>query len=489
MAVQAPTKRKCQVNIKNFARKSRDLFPQVSTGDFQSSYLSLLMKKEEPEGGSSNQRVETGEKYHPFNMRSTIAFKNHNVHHSTCIEAKVQAIVGLGHENDKVKEELGPLTSVCWSSVLQALAEDFCQIANSYLEVVWNRSRTEILGLHFLPGNSVTVVIENSLYEKHYKQTTESGDRRFAAWGDGLDFYYGETDRAGGLVRAGEAATSNSKLSDARDLRNTYRYQGGNASDDRSFSELIHIMDASSLSRYYGYPSWLSAVASIELVQALMQHQFDFHLNRGVPEFMLFLLGAKVGDDEWAEIEASIDRNIGLGNTHKSMAVNLDDPNLTVQLEKLAMERSEDGDYFKSMMETLALNIVSAHRVPPILAGILIPGKLGATNETPNAILAFQALVIGPAQETLEAILDDTLGDTKLNGQLKLKRGDFKFKTIVDEIAEQMKKLKPMDTLNRSREQLPQQAEEERDLDEGIKKQILSEFLVKMVDGIFRDAA
>jgi hypothetical protein len=130
--------------------------------------------------------------------------------------------------------------------------------------------------------------------------------------------------------------------------------------------------------------------------------------------------------------------------------------------------------------------------VPPILAGILIPGKLGATNETPNAILAFQALVIGPAQETLESILDMTLGNSKLNGQLGLKPGDFKFKTIVDEIAEQMEKINPMDTLASSREQLPEQAKEGRDLKEGLKKMMTSEeramdFLMQMVDRILKD--
>lgn len=480
-----------QVRVKTLSRNVHNLFPAetIRKSEDEGGYLAALIKREDPKKleGVSHQRVLLGERQHPFSMRATSAFKNHNVHHSTCIEAKMQALVGLGHVTDKVKKKLGPLTSNGWSNMLQPLAEDFFQVANSYIEVVWNIARTEILGLHFVAGSSVKVVIENSLYEKHYVQHSDEGERRFAAWGDGLDFYFGKERQLRVPFRGEQRAESGAVSEQMRSA-----FAASLVKSDTTFSELIHISDASSQSRFYGYPSWISAVASIELVQALMQHQFDFHMNRGVPEFMLFMLGAKIGDQEWEAIEDSINRNIGVGNSHKSMAVNLDDPDIEVQLEKLAMERTEDGRHFKDMMETLALNIVSAHRVPPILAGILIPGKLGATNETPNAILAFQALVIGPAQETLESIFDNTLGNSKLNGDLDLVPGDFEFKTIVDEIAEQMEKINPMDTLASSREQLPQQAKEGRDLKEGLKKVMTSqeramEFILAMVDRICKD--
>jgi len=460
----------CQVQAKTFRRRAASLFPSLS--DFRKEgdiggMLSVLEKREEPEGGTSTQQVTVGEKQHPFNMRAVAAFKNQNVHHSTCIEAKLQALVGLGHVSDKVEKVLSPLTSISWQAVLQAVAEDFWSVANGYLEVVWDRNRKNILGIHFIAGPEIRVVIENVFYEKHYIHRTGEGERRFAAWGDGLDFYYGGP---GGQGRAVSAPRT--------------QLRAGNS---EKFSELIHIPDMSSMSRFYGYVNWLAAVASIELAQAVMQHQFDFHMNRGVPEFMLFVTGAKLATDQWEVIEGAIDQTIGIGNAHKTLAVNIDDPNVKVQVEKLALEATEDGSYFKDLMEALALNVVSAHRVPPILAGILIPGKLGAANETSNAILAFQALVIGPAQKAFTSVLDNTLGDPVLNGQLGLKPGDFKFKTIVDEIAEQMQKLQPMDTMGRAREQLADQAADGRDLEDGVKKRQAASFIVNLVKSLIED--
>ncbi len=134
------------------------------------------------------------------------------------------------------------------------------------------------------------------------------------------------------------------------------------------------------------------------------------------------------------------------------------------------MEGTTDGGYFKDMMEALALNIVSAHRVPPSLAGILFHGKMGAANEMTNAILAFQTLVISQAQKTITSVLDRTLGDPEKNGGLGLKRGDFKFRTVVDVVAEEMKKLQPADTMGRMKQGLGEAAAEGRDLDQGLKE-------------------
>jgi hypothetical protein len=125
------------------------------------------------------------------------------------------------------------------------------------------------------------------------------------------------------------------------------------------------------------------------------------------------------------------------------------------------------------MTEALATTIVSAHRVPPILAGILIPGKMGAANELPNSIMAFQTLVIGPMQTIWQSILGATLGG-KFNGGLGLKPKDFEFKSIVDAMADGLQKLNPQkgaaDTLGGMRSTLPEAAAEGRNLNDGVKK-------------------
>jgi len=185
----------------------------------------------------------------------------------------------------------------------------------------------------------------------------------------------------------------------------------------------------------------LGGISKIELAQCLTQHEFDFFLNRGVPEFIVWFVGGNVNPDQWTKIEENFKAHIGYGKSFKSSAFQFPDPNLKIQVDKLGIEARQQG-IFSEMSDTLATAIVSAHRVPPLLAGILIPGKLGATNELPNALIAFQVLVIRQAQRAFQRKLALTIG-----AELNLSKDDFEFNTILDEFP-----LETMDTMSRMRD-------------------------------------
>lgn len=445
--VQRPEdRREVTAQVKKLFGRSKPLFPELCGED--ESMLTFITKSVQEEA-SSRQGVSKGAVRRPFNFAGAAKLKQHNEHHSTCIAAKQIATVGLGHEDTSVRDALDPLCRVSWLHTLLQVDEDFENLGNGFLEVVRNE-KGDIAGLHYQPTCDVTMYVEDDNYNFHYRVhsagSSKSIDILFAAFGDLEDFKRRHTNVKQSRV-----------------------------------SELIHFAQPSTYSKWWGVPEWLAATASIELTQALKQHQFDFHMNRGVPEFMLFIMGTKVRKTDWTSIEDSLQAQIGMGNSHKSIAINLTDPNIKVQLEKLAMEGSGDGEYFASMMETLSVNIVSAHRTPPALAGILIPGKMGASNEASNAIMSFQALTIGPRQENFATTLGCTLGNTKFNQGLSLARDSFKFKTIVDEMAEAMKKLKPVDTMGRMKEELADAGTEGRDLEDGVKKGMSERIIARMV--------
>lgn len=401
--------------------------------------LLTTISKAQATGAPSNQGVYLGLVRRPFDFGRTSKLKVHNTHHSTCIEAKKAATVGLGHKSEATKKKLDPLCRVSWLHTLLQVSDDFEQLGNGFIEVVRDDGG-KIVGLHHQPCNAVNIEVENDRYEYHYTVVTEGGQRtevKFAAFGD-LD---------GFKARHPALAAK------------------------RRVSELIHISQPSGISRWWGVPYWLAAIASIELVQSLTQHTFDFFQNRGVPEFMLFVLGTKVRSKDWTAIEEAMQAQIGLGNAHKSLAINLTDPNISVQVEKLAMEGAADGEFFSAMSDVLSVDIVSAHRVPPPIAGILIPGKMGASNESSNAIIAFQALVVAQAQENFETTLRCTLGS---DPSLALPEDAFVFQTIVERVAESMESLNPMDTMGRMKQELPEAKAEGRDLQDGVKKAVWS---------------
>jgi portal protein len=438
--------------------------------------------KAEKDAAPSSVGDEWGEKQPPFDFLAAARFKIHNVHHSACIRAKTKALVGLGHvlaedlepgpdpeftpegvpkskpkrtqkNPSKVSETLDPLCRQSWRHTLEQLAEDYWQVGNAYLEVVRESPGGKITGLHWQPASEVRVVVEDNFGANiHYViRGRIGGDVRMATYGDSIGFM-GRPQMGGSQILA---STDSRVVTPGK------------------VSEMIHIAEPTTLDRWYGVPQWLASSALVELVQALHQHQFDFHVNRGVPEFLMLLLGAKIDKKTWSAITSTFDGYVGLGNQHKASVFNITDPNVKVEMHKMAMEGIQNGTFFRDMSETLSTTIVSAHGVPPSLAGILIPGKMGATNESTNAIMVFQTLEIGPEQDHFESMLGSRLGDPVKNGGLGLERSDFELRTIIEEMAEAMEKLKPADTMARMKPQLPEAAAEGRDLKAGVKKSTL----------------
>lgn len=388
---------------------------------------------------------------HPFDYVAVGQFKNSNPYHSTCLETKVAATTGINFYDYKekalVNESLPELgyrtvkkeTAVAkatrgmsngpFISELNATCQDYWSVGIGYLEVVRQGPGGEIVGLHHLPARRVWKFIEEDGTNYHYEIDAEGhgSNQRFAVFGDSVDFYS--------------------------------RYeQVDNPEDGQTISEVICFRQPSSGSRHYSIPDWISAVQPIELVQCILQHKFDFFQNRGVPEFMLFILGQQVDEDTWNNIEDAVQANMGLGNSHKSIAINLSNPDVKVQVEKLAMENKLE-DEINASSDPLALMVVSAHRVPPLLAGIQVPGKLGATNELPNALMAFQKLVVDEAQAIFHETLGLTLGDDE-DGIPGLSMEDFAFSSILDEFD-----LDKMDTMARMREPV---TSTDRNLEDGL---------------------
>ena len=427
-----PIPEEVQARIACHLSKSISLFGDAEdTGGEQKGMLEKMLASPE---GRSNQQHASGRKEHPFDVEALTRLQVGNAHHSACIHAKVSSTVGLGFIDDDeddddglsvVDKVLNPLCRTTWQETLADVAEDFYQVGWGYLEVV-RRGGDAITGLHHVAPQDVRVYVDEN-YQEHYEVETAgtTGRKYFAPFGQRED------------------------VMKALALRNA---------DD--VSEIIVIRQPSSLSRWYGFPDWLAAVPSIELVQMMIQQKFDFFINRGVPEFMLFIVGQKLPKADWDNIETALRSQTGRGNSHKSLALNITNPDVKVQLEKLNMDAGGTSSW-KEDKDSMALDIVSAHRVPPLLAGIQIPGKLGANNELPNALRAFQLLVVGPNQRVFFQTLGETLGN---DPSIELTSGDFQFKTITDELD-----MDQLDTSSRMRQTETEAAQQGRSLDDGLR--------------------
>lgn len=452
----------------DFSRPHIDLFK--GAGGSSAELLAQLEKGTKKTGaeGASTRTPSAGRRYHPIDYAVAKRLKQFSPHHKTCLLTKAACAIGLGFERtsdkekrmkkqgfqdpkevvsqdamgsvqdpteqSRVAQKLDPMCDISFQDVLSSAILDYYELNDGYIEVVRDEGNPSgaIKGLHYLDAEFVYIVSESNGVDYHYEVDPD-----------------GHTNKTVKFARFG----------DLEDFRARQKIESG-----VRVAEIIHFRRSRSDDRWYGVPDWTSCVPLIELKTKVVQSQFDFFNNRGVPEMMIFLLGATVEEKPWQELQKKLKATIGGGNQHKSFAMNIADPNLTVQVEKLAMEGTTDN-LFAAMADPLALEIVSAHRVPPLLAGIQIPGKLGATNELPNALQAFQKLVIGPDQHIISTILTNTLGNRALNASLGLRYEDFILRTILDEID-----LGSMDTVARMRQPFAQAAAEGRDPKEGLKE-------------------
>lgn len=402
--------------------------------------LGAMIRKGDPgeRGAASEQGTATGRIEPPLNYSVLRAMRNENVHHGACLDAKEDCTVGLGFaKSNQDESEAHPLDELCLETfldgVIRPTSAEFHSFGLGYIECVSRAG--EIAGLHYLPADRVSVWVEDQDGNWHYDIDSDAGasagDRKFCRFGD----------------------------------KERFLKQHPNQKPD-NVSEVIRFRTHSHMSRWYGYAPWLAAVPAIEVVQMLHQWKGDFFINRGVPEFMLFITGQSLGAKDWAAIQTKLKAHVGSGNSHKTMAVNIPGKDVKIQVERLAMEGNNDQE-FSTTKDSLALDIVSAHRVPPLLAGIQIPGKLGASNEMTNALLAFQILYCSSVQRMFQTQLRDTLGS-----RIKGLDGWFKFKSIKDEMFAALAQpgAVALSTVGGMRQGLPDAQAEGRDLQRGLQK-------------------
>jgi hypothetical protein len=378
------------------ARKSQDLWK-----DDASLFHKVISKAATTAADAvdSNQGRTSGLRYHLMDKKTARELRNFNPHHAASLAAKVDSSVSLGHRDQEIHDILDPLCIFNWQDTLDAVAQDLVEGGDGYLEVVRASSQVDapIVALYHVDATEVYVNVEEV--------------------DNGRDFHYvveGE--------HYGSKTTVMSKFGDLLNLRRRFGAprRGRRARNQKTASslagtivnsEIIHFRMPTNRSRYYGYPDYMSAVPSIELVQCMTQDRFDFFFNRGVPEFLMFMIGKNIPTETWDDVKKLMKAQQGGGNGHKSGALHI--PGLpaetAIQVEKLAMDQRGDA-MFKNESEVLAMNIVTAHQIPPILAGVMVPGKMGGNNEGPNALMLFQKQKLGKIQRSVSSTLACTLG-------------------------------------------------------------------------------
>lgn len=387
-----------------------ELVRQTSPQLFQDGSLTQLVKAVDLNVGQGSIDSSYGRQPHPLDYEAIEAIGDANVDHRSCLLAKVNSTTGLGHKNVDLYDVLDPLCNFTWQKVLDSACYDYWEKGVGLIEVVRNGPGGEITGLHHLPV-------------KH----------TYVYWEGNNQWHY-EVDSPATVSRTGVTFKPTKKLARFGDLEALKARAAANDLDDTVIvdSEVILIPAISNKPSLYGDIDWRPAVPTMELVQVSTQEEFDFHYNRSVPEFLMMILGA-VSEDVMESLEKSLMGAVGPGNQRKSVVAALSGASREsheIFFEHIGAQGKQESKFSEDDVAH-SLKICSSHGVPALLAGIQVPGKMGANNEFPNALSSFQTLKIAGAQKLWSRMLACTLGQEEAG--LGLSPQDFLTAPLTEE--------------------------------------------------------
>lgn len=172
-------------------------------------------------------------------------------------------------------------------------------------------------------------------------------------------------------------------------------------------NSILYLPNQSNGHRLYGLPDWTGCLPDIELDYYATRYNQNFFLNSGIPDLAVIVEGGSFDEDTEKAVLSFLQSNIkGLDNSHKTLYLPIPDQDVKVRFEKIAGDMKDRDLAFEKLRLQCRDNILSAHRVPPRVAGVVTSGQLGGGGEIFGQIQLFQETTIQPYQVAWERRLN-----------------------------------------------------------------------------------
>lgn len=352
--------------------------------------------------------------HHPFSFSTAIRLHDLSPHHSACVNTIVAMVAGLGMRDEEVQRLLDSITPLGWDDVMTRLVQDVTDLGTGYIEVVRDPDTRVITGLHYLPSRNTFKVLDGDrMGDYHFAYLPH--ECRLGRSGEAFVYDFPAESQPAFFSRFGDADNLAARIGEDRFLSGSMigiRRRSGftRPVPHVDFGEVIEFQLPTNRWDHYGAPDWIGVQPYLDLSCKHLQRTCDYMHNRGTPDHLLLLFGVSLNDKQRTALEtcmgAGRGRNYGRSAT---IAFPASSPQTSsAQLEKFS--DGVDGAGFRDLHDTTALAICTAHRMPPVLAGVSVPRPIGSSNEMVQAIVLTHFTVSRPIQRMIQTRLACTLG-------------------------------------------------------------------------------
>ena len=164
-----------------------------------------------------------------------------------------------------------------------------------------------------------------------------------------------------------------------------------------------HIMNPDINQEYYGIPSYMSALQSVFLNESATLFRRRYYENGSHAGYILYINDAAQSEADIDNIRNSLKESKGVGNFKNLFMYAPDGKKDGVQLIPISEVAAKDE--FLDIKNVTRDDILAAHRVPPVIMGIM-PNNVGGFGSVEAASKVFARNEIMPLQSRFTAIND-----------------------------------------------------------------------------------
>ena len=166
---------------------------------------------------------------------------------------------------------------------------------------------------------------------------------------------------------------------------------------------IFHLIEPDLLQEVYGVPDWLAALQAGLLAEAATVFRRRYYLNGSHMGYILYIAEETFSDTDADALETALEQSKGPGNFKNLLLHIPKGGEKGVQVLPIGDKGAQDE--FVGIKETSRDDVLVAHRVPPVLLGI-VPKNAGGLGDPAKAADTFHYAEIEPLQRKMMEVND-----------------------------------------------------------------------------------